>query len=118
MRLRTILLFLSATDRCSYYFSREPRAMSSPKVARTGFCPSAGGGAVHRAGGVGAEVYFEAEELVGFGNALGDEDLGYAEFDLGEVVDGDLGSCQFSVIRCQRSRGLLGEDAAGLGLGV
>jgi len=39
-----------------------------------------------------AEVDFEAEELVGFGDALGDEDLGYAELDFYEVVDGDLGA--------------------------
>ena len=38
-----------------------------------------------------AEVDLEAEEFVGLGDALGDEDLGDAEFDLGEVVDGDLG---------------------------
>ena len=38
-----------------------------------------------------AQVDFEAEELVGLGDALGDEDLGDAELDLGEVVDGDLG---------------------------
>ena len=37
----------------------------------------------------GAEVDFEAEELVGFGDALGEEDFGYAEFDFDEVVDGD-----------------------------
>ena len=37
-----------------------------------------------------AEVDFEAEELVGLGDALGDEDLGDAEVDLDEVVDGDL----------------------------
>ena len=37
-----------------------------------------------------AEVDFEAEELVGLGDALGDEDFGYAEVDFGEVVDGDL----------------------------
>ena len=37
----------------------------------------------------GAEVDFEAEEFVGLGDALGDEDLGDAEVDLGEVVDGD-----------------------------
>ena len=36
-----------------------------------------------------AEVDFEAEELVGLGDALGDDDLGDAEVDLGEVVDGD-----------------------------
>ena len=37
-----------------------------------------------------AEIDFEAEELVGLGDALGDEDLGDAEVDLDEVVDGDL----------------------------
>ena len=37
-----------------------------------------------------AEIDFEAEELVGFGDALGDDDLGYAEIDFYEVVDGDL----------------------------
>ena len=37
-----------------------------------------------------AEVDFEAKELVGFGDALGDFDLSDAELDFGEVVDGDL----------------------------
>ena len=37
-----------------------------------------------------AEIDFEAEELVGLGDALGDEDAGDAEIDLDEVVDGDL----------------------------
>ena len=41
------------------------------------------------AGKVGTEIDFEAEELVGLGDALGDDDLGDAEIDLGEVVDGD-----------------------------
>ena len=36
-----------------------------------------------------AQIYFEAEELVGLGDAFGDGDLGYAELDFGEVVDGD-----------------------------
>ena len=40
-----------------------------------------------------AEIDFEAEELVGFGDALGDDDLGDAEVDLDEVVDGDLRGC-------------------------
>ncbi len=40
--------------------------------------------------GFRAEVDFEAEELVGFGDALADEDAGDAELDFGEVVDGDL----------------------------
>jgi hypothetical protein len=39
-----------------------------------------------------AEVDLEAEELVGLGDALADEDFGDAEFDLCEVVDGDGGS--------------------------
>ncbi len=39
---------------------------------------------------LGAEVYFEAEELVGLGDALGYEDFGYAEVDFGEVFDADL----------------------------
>src|SRR5260370_37798796 len=38
-----------------------------------------------------AEVELEAEELVGLGYALGDDDLCDAEIDLDEVVDGDLG---------------------------
>ena len=38
-----------------------------------------------------AEVDLEAEEFVGLGDALGDDDLGYAEVDLDEVVDCDLG---------------------------
>ena len=37
-----------------------------------------------------AEVDFQAEELVGLGDALGDDDLRDPELDLGEVVDGDL----------------------------
>ena len=35
------------------------------------------------------QVDFEAEELVSLGDALGDLDLGNAELDFGEVVDGD-----------------------------
>ncbi len=38
----------------------------------------------------GAEIDLDAEELVGLGDALGDEDLCGAEVELGEVVDGDL----------------------------
>ena len=38
-----------------------------------------------------AEVDFKAEELVGFGDALADDDLGDAELNFAEVVDGDLG---------------------------
>ena len=34
-----------------------------------------------------AEIDFEAQELVGLGNALGDEDLGDAQVDFDEVVD-------------------------------
>ena len=41
-------------------------------------------------GKVGAEVYFEAQELVGFRDALSDDDLSYAKLDFYEVVDGDL----------------------------
>ena len=37
-----------------------------------------------------AEVNFEAEEFVCFGDALGYEDFCYAEIDFYEVVDGDL----------------------------
>ena len=37
-----------------------------------------------------SQVDFEAEELVGLGDALGDLDLRDAELDLGEVVDGDF----------------------------
>ncbi len=57
-----------------------------------------------------AEVDLKAEEFVGLGDALADEDLGDAELDLGEVVDGDLG----------RGVGRLGsgEDAGGGCLGV
>lgn len=40
--------------------------------------------------GFRAEVDFEAKELVGFGDALGDLDLADAELDFGEVVDGDF----------------------------
>ena len=47
-----------------------------------------------------AEVDFEAEELVGFGDALGDFDLGYAELDFDEVVDGDLRGCGLWVLSC------------------
>ncbi len=52
-----------------------------------------------------AEIDFEAEELVGLGDALADEDLGYAQLDFGEVVDGDLVFC-------------LGEAPEGWGFGV
>ena len=57
----------------------------------------------------GAEVDFEAEELVGLGDALGDDDLRDAEIDLGEVVDGDCRGCQvrgsrFEVRRAERRR--------------
>ena len=38
-----------------------------------------------------AEIDFEAEQLVGFGDALGDKDFSYAELDFGEVLDADLG---------------------------
>ena len=41
----------------------------------------------------GAEIDFEAEELVGLGDALGDDDLRDAEIDLGEVVDGRWSRC-------------------------
>ena len=54
-------------------------------------------------GEVGAEVYFEAEELVCFWDALGYGDLGYTELDFDEVVDGDL-----------RGFGGGGEDAGAL----
>ena len=37
-----------------------------------------------------AEVDFEAQQLVGLGDALGDEDLRNPQIDLDEVVDGDL----------------------------
>ncbi len=50
---------------------------------------------------VGAEIDFEAEEFVGFWDALGDDDLRDAEIDLGEVVDGDQGrgaSCRLQVV--------------------
>ena len=55
------------------------------------------------------EIDFEAEELVGFGDALGDEDAGDAEVDLDEVVDGDLG-CGFGH---GRSGGGVGEGRRG-----
>ena len=61
------------------------------------------------------EVDFEAEEFVGFGDALGEEDFGDAELDFDEVVDGDLGG---GVGGAGCARGLTGEDAAGLGFGV
>jgi hypothetical protein len=38
-----------------------------------------------------AKIDFKTEELVSLGDALGDDDLGDAEVDLDEVVDGDLG---------------------------
>ena len=60
-----------------------------------------------------AEVDFEAEELVGFGDALGDEDLGYAEVDFDEVVDGYLGG-----VRGGGGRGGIGEGCGGRGFGV
>jgi len=53
-----------------------------------------------------AEVDFEAEELVGLGDALGDDDLGDAEVDLDEVVDGDLGGVGDVGLCCG-----VGEDA-------
>ncbi len=60
-----------------------------------------------------AEVDFEAEELVGLGDALGDDDLGDAELDLGEVVDGDLRG-----VGDVRLGGGVGEDAGGVRFGV
>ena len=80
-----------------------------------------------------AEVDFEAEEFVGLGDALGDDDLGDAEVDLDEVVDGDLwgvgdvGGCggwrrrRRRGLRCGRRAGALGADgvaAADGGAGV
>ena len=47
-----------------------------------------------------AEIDFEAEKLVGFGDALGYDDFGYAEVDLDEVVDGDLGGCRWLYVVC------------------
>ena len=58
-----------------------------------------------------AEVDLEAEELVGLGDALGDDDLGDAEIDFGEVVDGDLS------VSCGVSWSVR-EDAGGWGFGV
>ena len=57
-----------------------------------------------------AKVDFEAEELVGLGNALGYDDFGYAEIDFDEVVDGDLWG-----VRCGDGCGCCGEEAGGLG---
>ena len=67
---------------------------------------------------VGAEVYFEAEELVGFGDALGDVDLGDAEFDFDEVVDGDLWGGFGGAGGDGGLRGYGGEDAGRWGVGV
>ena len=64
-----------------------------------------------------AEVDLEAEEFVGLGDALGDEDAGDAEVYLGEVVDGDLGE----VVGRRRGGGgreLLGDGVHVLGSGV
>ncbi len=36
-----------------------------------------------------AEIDFEAQQLIGLRDALADDDLGHAEVDLDEVVDGD-----------------------------
>ncbi len=60
-----------------------------------------------------AEVDFEAEELVGLGDALGDDDLGDAEVDLDEIVDGDLRGVGDVGLGC-----CVGEDAGGRGFGV
>ncbi len=58
-----------------------------------------------------AEVDFEAEELVGLGDALGDDDFGYAEVDFYEVVDDDLRG-----VGCGGCGGC--EDAGCCGFGV
>jgi len=65
-----------------------------------------------------AEVDFEAEELVGFRDALSYENLGYAELDFDEVVDGDLrtGIGGAGGDRCLRGRG--SEWGAWRGFGV
>ena len=58
-----------------------------------------------------AKVDFETEQLVGFGNALGDFDLGDAELDFGEVVNGDF------VAGSSGGRGGGSDDCAGGGSG-
>jgi hypothetical protein len=63
--------------------------------------------------GLVAEVDFEAEELVGLGDAFGDEDFGDAEVDLDEVVDGDLRG-----IGGAGGEGCGSEGAGGGGFGV
>ena len=71
-----------------------------------------------------AEVDFEAEEFVGLGDALGDDDLGYAEIDFDEVVDGDLWGvavCWSAGASVWRGGGALGGDGGAggyLGAGV
>jgi hypothetical protein len=64
-----------------------------------------------------AEIDFEAEEFVGFGNAFADEDLSDAELDLGEVVDGDLGRGVGGLSGMLGGRSA-GKDAGGMGVGV
>ena len=62
---------------------------------------------IWRRGKFGAQVDFEAEQLVGLGDALGDDDLGDAEVDLGEVVDGDERGAR------RRAKGLVGLECLG-----
>ena len=59
------------------------------------------------------EVDLEAEEFVGFWDALGDDDLGDAEIDFDEVVNGDLG--RVGCGRCGRS---VSEGCGGRGFDV
>jgi len=48
-----------------------------------------------------AEIDFKSQQLVGFGNSLGDKDLRDAQVDFSEVVDGDvLGSLGSCACRC------------------
>ena len=63
------------------------------------------------------EVDLEAQELVGLGDAFGDDDFGYAEVDLDEVVDGDLGCCGWLYVVCGDGVGGFGDWVQGCGGG-
>ena len=54
--------------------------------------------------GLIAQIDLEPQQLVGLGDALGDKDLGDAQVDLDEVVDGDLRS-----VGCRGRRGSRGK---------
>ena len=154
MHRRACRLLLASACGLERYLSREPNAMSSPKVASTGFplspwlaassmpCdssprilrgarlvmttmrrPMRSSGVYHsaipesiwRGGRLVAQVDFEAQQLVGLGDAFDDLDFSHAKLDLGEVVDGDLGR---SIGRALRSRGFAKPSEAKMPLGL